>query len=461
MLLHEPASPFTHSHAGFSSRSLRVRHPKCSSHAHGWGCCSEHNRESPYPPLSADIGRARRRSTLQSIPRSVTGRLRGAGSGDDVSGANSALLSSTDRKCWMFDRKKISVDVDVVLTCYKRPNILRQQLDAIKAQTLAPRRIFLYQDGIDGYYKIELNDRILSDFDACKISATNGGVWKRFEFAEEICKSPYVCIFDDDTIPGARWLENCHVNMMQQRGVYVTNGVLLGDAVSYPNNDLSVGWHVPNKKTAAVDFGGHSWFFERDCLNLMLAKPWRSKYKLVGEDMTISFAAQEHGIGTYAPQHPVGILSLWGSQPEFGWKYGGDESAVHKNPANMEMMNRALAEICSNGWRLVLEENPDYLNELSTALEHVVTSADKNFYLKMLQNVVKNLLPFFGQRPPIFLGERKCLTQIQNLFGLRTEDYHVLENDRNEIETERLFEILRQGAIHIFFTDAYDELKPT
>lgn len=78
-LLHEPASPFTHSHAGFSPRSLRARRPKCSSHAHGWGCCSEHNRESPYPPLSADIGRARRRSTLQSVPRSVTGRLPGGG----------------------------------------------------------------------------------------------------------------------------------------------------------------------------------------------------------------------------------------------------------------------------------------------------------------------------------------------------------------------------------------------
>lgn len=96
-LLHEPASPFTHSHAGFSPRSLRARRPKCSSHAHGWGCCSEHNRESPYPPLSADIGRARRRSTLQSVPRSVTGRLRGAGSGDDVSGEFSALLSSKKR----------------------------------------------------------------------------------------------------------------------------------------------------------------------------------------------------------------------------------------------------------------------------------------------------------------------------------------------------------------------------
>ena len=93
-LLHEPASPFTPSHASFSPRSLRARRPECSSHAHGWGCCSGHNRESPYPPLSADIGRARRRSTLQSVPRSVTGRLRGAGSAGDVPGEFSALLSS-------------------------------------------------------------------------------------------------------------------------------------------------------------------------------------------------------------------------------------------------------------------------------------------------------------------------------------------------------------------------------
>lgn len=98
-----------------------------------------------------------------------------------------------EQSCWMFDRKKISVDVDVVLTCYKRPQVLAQQLAAVKNQTLKPRRIFLYQDGIDGYYKVELNDKILSEFDACKISAKNFGVWKRFEFAEEICKSPYAC----------------------------------------------------------------------------------------------------------------------------------------------------------------------------------------------------------------------------------------------------------------------------
>lgn len=368
-----------------------------------------------------------------------------------------------EQSCWMFDRKKISIDVDVVLTCYKRPQILRQQLDAVKNQTLAPRRIFLYQDGIDGYYQINLNEKILSDFDACKISATNGGVWKRFEFAEEIAKSPYVCIFDDDTIPGERWLENCHVNMMQQRGIYITNGILLSNPDEYPFKNLNAGWIRPNSKTCAVDFGGHAWFFERECLNWMLAKPWRDKYKYGGEDMTISAAAKEHGIGTYAPQHPAQIKSLWGSLPEFGWNYGRDDAAVHKSSHNKESMNNALKEIRSSGWKLLLEENPAYLDEMSNVIGQSTmpdNRSEDQKLLQVLQDSNKHLLPFFGKRPPIFLGEKSCASLVQTLFDLSPEDYHVLENEHNEIETERLFDVLRQGAIHIFFTDIYDKLKP-
>ena len=370
-----------------------------------------------------------------------------------------------EQSCWMFDKRKISIDVDVVLTCYKRPQVLRQQLDAVKNQTLAPRRIFLYQDGIDGYYKIELNDKILSEFDACKISATNGGVWKRFEFAAEICKSPYVCILDDDTIPGERWLENCHVNMMQQRGVYVTNGVLLLKPEEYPFKNFRAGWNSPNAKTCAVDFGGHAWFAERECLTWMIAKPWREKYKFCSEDMTISAAAKEHGVGTYVPQHPEQILSLWGSLPDFGWNYGRDEVAVHKNSDNKAAMRAALQEIRENGWKLLIEENSAYFDEILTVVEGSTLPEDQEMskqkeFLQMLKTGTKQLLPFLGKRFPIFLGERWCASFVQTLFDIPPENYHVLENENDEIETEKLFDALRQGAINIFFTNAYDELKP-
>ena len=364
-----------------------------------------------------------------------------------------------EQSCWMFDRKKIHIDVDVVLTCYKRPQVLAQQLAAVKNQTLKPRRIFLYQDGIDGYYEVELNDKILSEFDGYKISATNGGVWKRFEFAEEIAKSPYVCVFDDDTIPGERWLENCHMNMMQQRGVFVTNGILIPTAENYFTEKVCVGWHRANSKTCAVDFGGHAWFFEQEYLKWMLAKPYRKKYKLVGEDMTLSFAALEHGFGTYVPQHPKKILSLWGSLPEFGWKYGMNEIAVSFNSDNMEMMVSALKEMHSDGWKILLEKNPDYFKEILQVLSSKILPPEMES-LRMIKRGLDEILPAFGRKLPIFLGERKYSPLIQKIFDLQTEDYHVLENDNEEIETERLFNTLRQGAIHIFFIDVYEELKP-
>ena len=367
---------------------------------------------------------------------------------------------TVDKNCWMFDRKKISVDVDVVLTCYKRPQILSQQLAAIKNQTLAPRRIFLYQDGIDGYYKVELNDKILNEFDAYKIAKTNGGVWKRFEFAEEICKSPYVCLFDDDTIPGERWLENCHMNSLQNRGVYGTNGVLMTEPEEYPRKFLNVGWHKPNIKTCAVDFVGHSWFFEREFLNGLLSKSWSKNYKRCGEDMTLSVAAAERGFGTYVPQHPVKILSLWGSLPEFGWSYGDDEIAIHKNPDNVRTMINVLKEIRASGWQCLLEQNPDYLSEFSSIVGQISRPDESKELLQALKIGAKNLLPFFGQKTPIFLGEKKYSPIVQKIFNLRPENYHVLENENDEIETARLFDTLRRGAVHIFFIDVYSELKP-
>lgn len=361
-----------------------------------------------------------------------------------------------EQSCWMFDRKKISIDVDIVLTCYKRPQVLAQQLAAVKNQTLKPRRIFLYQDGIDGYYKVELNDKILSEFDACKISAKNFGVWKRFEFAEEIAKSPYVCVFDDDTIPGARWLENCHMNMMQQRGIYGVNGYLVTNFKDYRDNRLCAGIYSQTVKTCAVDFLGHSWFIEKEYLTWMLAKPWSKKYKIVGEDMTLSAAAKEHGVYSYIPPHPTKILSLWGELPQFA-SYATVDVAISANTSSPNKMRTAFNEIHANGWKMLLEENPEYLQEFLSALEQRQASPNM---VQILKSSVNSLLPLLGKKPSIFLGERKFFKPVCKLFRLPQADYKILENDENVVDLERLFSFTRRNSIHVFFFDAYDELKP-
>ena len=125
------------------------------------------------------------------------------------------------QNCWMFDSSKINLDVDVVLSAYKRPQVLAQQLDAVQNQTLRPRRIFLYQDAVkSGEPKVIIDEEILKRFDAYEIATENGGVWKRFEYAARKTLSPYVCVFDDDTIPGRRWLQNCNIHTIKNTGGY-------------------------------------------------------------------------------------------------------------------------------------------------------------------------------------------------------------------------------------------------
>ena len=165
----------------------------------------------------------------------------------------------------------------------------------------------------------------------------------------------------------------------------------------------------------------------------MLAKPWRGKYKLVGEDMAISVAAQELGAGTYVPQHPTQILSLWGSQPKFGLQYGTNEAAISISPDNLNRMRQALVEIYADGWRLLLEENPAYLKEVLSVLELPSASSEDDSLTKIFKAAVKNFLPILRQKPPIFLGERSIAPHVRNLFGLQAEDFHVLEDEHNRI----------------------------
>ena len=272
---------------------------------------------------------------------------------------NNAL---SKKQCWIFNNSQLDLNVDVLLTAYKRPQVLAQQLEAIKNQTIKPKNILLYQDGIDSYYKIELNKMFLRQFSDYHIAKENTGVWQRFVYASKAAKSKYVCVFDDDTIPGPRWLENCYIHMQQSKGIYGTNGILLRNGVNYPSRDMLVaGWHSANEKIAEVDFVGHSWFVERDYLKYMAKKPYIKDYKYVGEDMCLSYSCQEHDIFTYVPPHPLDNIPLWGSLPQYGQKYGSNEVALSVNSVHLADMRKILAQMRNDGWKLLCERNDQYV----------------------------------------------------------------------------------------------------
>ena len=234
------------------------------------------------------------------------------------------------QRCYMYDPHTTDFDVSVVLTLYKRPECLETQLTAIANQSLKPKQILLYQDGTGDTVKIP--EHLKQKFDVIEISPENRGVWARFDFARKNVKTKYVCMFDDDTIPGPRWLENCMTEMMTREGLYGTIGILCHKPAYVHKSHTRIGWANPNNKTVMVDFVGHSWFLQTKWLDYLFENTAELQaYKICGEDMTLSQKLQEHGINTFVPPHPENDKSLWGSLTEYSYKFGNDKNSLFVN----------------------------------------------------------------------------------------------------------------------------------
>lgn len=254
--------------------------------------------------------------------------------------------------------------ITVVLNGYRRKDYLEEQLEALQNQTLKPNEILLWynnpNDGSEPNY--EIGTKIPVAY--CNY---NFGVWARFYFAMN-AQNPYVCVFDDDTIPGKRWLENCMETMKTHEGLLGTVGVLYPKPLppehsSYYEHYLRFGW-VPagnNDIPVQVDLVGHSWFFKKEWLSYMVRELPDPKYNTCGEDMHFSYMLQKYAnIPTYVPPHPRGDKELWGSIK--GGEYGGDAVSLWEtNQASIEgtpfkeLMNQYFREQRLKGWKLVNE----------------------------------------------------------------------------------------------------------
>lgn len=252
--------------------------------------------------------------------------------------------------------------ITVILNGFRRPENLNEQLDALRNQTVKPTEILLWYNnpGTD-----DINYEIGSEIPTAYCNY-NFGVWSRFYFALN-AKNPYVCVFDDDTVPGSRWLENCMDTMKTHEGLLGTVGLLYPKPLppqhsSYYEHYLRFGWidNGNNDKTVQVDLVGHSWFFKKEWLPIMFRELPDPKYNTCGEDMHFSYMLQKYaGINTYVPPHPRTDRTLWGS---IKGEYGGDAVAMWEtNPESIvgtpfkHAMNDYFREQRAKGWKLVNE----------------------------------------------------------------------------------------------------------
>ena len=234
--------------------------------------------------------------------------------------------------------------ITVILNGYRRGYALGYQYNSIISQSIKPKEIMLWQNAGEIFNQELTNKMIHANCNK------NFGVWSRFAFALN-AETEYICIFDDDTMPGRRWLENCLDNIEMHDGLLGTIGVRFLSKSSYQPVER-IGWANPNVNIEEVDIVGHSWFFKREWLSTFWREmPEIGTSRIVGEDIHFSYTLQKFlNKKTYVPPHPPNNMELWGSNPAIAWKLGRDSSAISMNQANLNEMSKVYTSYINKGF---------------------------------------------------------------------------------------------------------------
>jgi len=240
------------------------------------------------------------------------------------------------------------MSITAVLNLYKRPYTLIQQLEAVQNQSIPPENIIIWNNYTEGVTIPDIPENLKHNLIIIK-SSKNFGVWARFTCGL-LVNSKYICVFDDDTIPGKDWFKNCIETMKTHRGLLGTVGVKFAKGCNYVVTRPRIGWDTPNENIEQVDIVGHAWFFEQCWLHyLWECQPDYNLMFIAGEDIGLSYIFQKYGINTYVPPHPVDNIDLWGSHPEYGRTYGEDDAAISRGDT-YEYFNRALSHYINLGF---------------------------------------------------------------------------------------------------------------
>jgi GT2 family glycosyltransferase len=232
------------------------------------------------------------------------------------------------------------MSITAILTVYKRPYSLIQQLEAIQQQSVKPAHIIIWRNAAEDV-KLPYIPSTLKENLTIIDSSTNFGVWARFAVGL-LANTEYVCVFDDDTIPGHNWFMNCLDTMKVKEGLLGTIGIKFEEGSQYRGKRY--GWDGPSDQIEEVDIVGHAWFFKRAWLSaLWQFVPDYDVFLKCGEDIAFSYMLQRVGIKTYVPPHPKDRLDMYGSHPEIAMDYGNDgKASIALTPGMIERFGQVL-----------------------------------------------------------------------------------------------------------------------
>jgi hypothetical protein len=204
--------------------------------------------------------------------------------------------------------------ISVILTAWQRPQHLEEQVDRVLRQTVPPHEVVLWYNQPPSVLGLFQKKQLLEFKNASKVKKIicdhNFGIIPRFAMAPSM-EGDYICIFDDDTMPGERWFENCLRYVDSEKAMCGTIGLRFLSRDEPKTEVPRMGWDGCNEKIEFVDLVGHSWFFRREWARYF----WDSEpvIRTFGEDIHFCAMLQRHGIRVACPPHPASDKSLWGS----------------------------------------------------------------------------------------------------------------------------------------------------
>ncbi len=237
----------------------------------------------------------------------------------------------------------------VVIGAWRRPQYLRQLLEAFQEQTLAPSEIWVsvFASPKKSEYLVELGKHWFDNRSSVPVRSIFGepqlGYWGRFQLALQV-PTTHVLIADDDIRPSPEMMRRLmHMSHTRDyRGIYGFKGFHPGDMQKL--------WIHPERIMLANLVGGF-WFMPREWVKLMFREDPVSW--LTGEDFHLSHMARKHqGLPSWIyPHDPAEARThaIRSFQEYMEWSNAGD-TTLYMPDGRMTVRERIERVIRGQGW---------------------------------------------------------------------------------------------------------------
>lgn len=241
--------------------------------------------------------------------------------------------------------------VTVVLNGFKRQKTLAKQIEAFKNQSYPIEKIM--------YWNLKSsNPDFKPDYDLLEKegieyaeTSHDYGTWGRFSFALN-SKSDFICMYDDDIVPGSRYIENCVKTFERRPAILGTMGSLISQDTG---QWIQFGWRdINNDVPVEVMYLYQTHFFPKEVLQAFWGEipSWEMvSNRHLGEDVHIAYVAQKYfNLPAVIVPHPQEDSSLWGNI--IGDEYGEDEYAIHLSSIQPNMITHLKDMIDNHGFKI-------------------------------------------------------------------------------------------------------------